>query len=99
MPLRGNDMYRIYIVEDDQGIAEGISAALTGWRFECHIASAFSDILAEFQQVQPHLVLLDIMLPFYNVYHWCSEIRKVSVVYAVVYHITSNAYYRLVSAN
>ncbi|MCD8354839.1 MAG: response regulator transcription factor [Clostridiales bacterium] len=73
-------MYRIYIIEDDRGIAEGIDRALTGWGFECYIASAFSDILTEFQKVQPHLVLLDIMLPFYNGYHWCSEIRKISKV-------------------
>jgi len=73
-------MYRIYIVEDDRSIAEGISVALTGWGFECHAARRLSDILTEFQEIQPHLVLLDIMLPFYNGYHWCSEIRKISKV-------------------
>lgn len=71
-------MYRIFIIEDDRGIAEGISGALSGWGFECFTAGNFADILTEFQKIQPHLVLLDIMLPFYNGYHWCSEIRKVS---------------------
>ncbi|MCD7856557.1 MAG: response regulator transcription factor [Clostridiales bacterium] len=73
-------MYRIYIVEDDCGIAEGIERTLTGWGFDCHTARRFSDILTEFQEIQPHLVLLDIMLPFYNGYHWCGEMRKRSKV-------------------
>lgn len=28
----------------------------------------------------PHLILMDIGLPFFDGYHWCSEIRKVSQV-------------------
>ena len=27
---------------------------------------------------KPHLVLLDISLPYFNGYHWCEKIRKVS---------------------
>ncbi len=73
-------MYRIYIVEDDRGIAEGISRALEAWGFACRTAGVFPDILSEFKEIQPHLVLLDIMLPYYSGYHWCSEIRKISKV-------------------
>ena len=36
--------------------------------------------MAEFEDFDPHIVLLDISLPFFNGYHWCSEIRKVSKV-------------------
>lgn len=36
--------------------------------------------MAEFAAFQPHIILLDIVLPFYNGYYWCSEIRKVSKV-------------------
>ncbi len=71
-------MYRIFIVEDDRGIAEGLSHVLSGWGLECFPAQDFSNILAEFEALQPHLILLDIMLPFYNGYHWCNEIRKIS---------------------
>lgn len=28
--------------------------------------------------VNPHLVLLDISLPYFNGFHWCQEIRKLS---------------------
>ena len=36
--------------------------------------------MEDFARIQPHLVLLDITLPFMNGYHWCAEIRKVSSV-------------------
>jgi len=73
-------MYRIYIVEDDMGIAQAIKAQAEIWDFKCLCAGNFRNILSEFAEFNPHLVLMDISLPFYNGYHWCSEIRKVSKV-------------------
>ncbi|MCD7804180.1 MAG: response regulator transcription factor [Oscillospiraceae bacterium] len=70
--------YKIYIAEDDRSIAEEVAAELTKWGFECRVARRFSDIVGEFEEYEPQLVLLDIMLPFYNGYHWCEEIRKIS---------------------
>lgn len=40
----------------------------------------FSNVVAEFVRFDPQLVLMDITLPFFNGYHWCSEIRKISKV-------------------
>lgn len=40
----------------------------------------FSDVMHEFAEFNPHLILMDIGLPFFDGYHWCSEIRKVSQV-------------------
>lgn len=77
---RGISMYRILIVEDDNGIAEAVNEQLTMWNLEGHLVEDFRNILAEFSTVNPHLVLMDIGLPFFNGYHWCSEIRKVSKV-------------------
>ncbi|MDO4299300.1 MAG: response regulator transcription factor [Lachnospiraceae bacterium] len=73
-------MYRILIVEDDSGIARAMQRQIEMWGLEVRCAENFQDILAEFQTYEPHLVLLDIVLPFYNGYHWCSEIRKISKV-------------------
>ena len=73
-------MYRIFIVEDDCGIAEAIKQQAESWGLEARIASDVRGVMSEFAQYQPHLVLLDITLPFYNGYHWCGEIRKVSKV-------------------
>lgn len=71
-------MYRIFIVEDDAAIASTLARQIQMWRYEVRCAEHFQDILSEFEAFDPHLVLLDLMLPFYNGYHWCSEIRKIS---------------------
>ena len=73
-------MYKILIVEDDHVIANSIKDKLVSWGFEAKPASDFRDIIAQFLAYEPHLVLMDISLPFFNGYHWCSEIRKISKV-------------------
>ena len=73
-------MYRILIVEDDKGIAESIMELAEMWELKSHSVSNFRNVMTEFSEFQPHIVLLDISLPFFNGYHWCSEIRKVSKV-------------------
>lgn len=50
------------------------------WDLEVKCVENFRNVLQEFVQFSPHIVLLDIILPFFNGYHWCSEIRKVSKV-------------------
>lgn len=71
-------MYRILIVEDDSTIAEALKRHLEGWDHETVIAEDFKNIMAEYTRVEPDLVLLDIGLPFYNGFYWCSQIRQVS---------------------
>lgn len=73
-------MYRIMIVEDDHGIAEGIARQAKSWELDTHIVEDFRNVMQEFAMYEPQLLLLDITLPFFNGYHWCSEIRKVSKV-------------------
>lgn len=73
-------MYRILIVEDDPGIAKAVAVALQKWELDARCVTDFRNVMAEFAQYDPHLVLLDISLPFFNGYHWCSEIRRVSKV-------------------
>lgn len=73
-------MYRILIVEDDPGIAKAVATALQKWELDARCVTDFRNVMAEFAQYDPHLVLLDISLPFFNGYHWCSEIRRVSKV-------------------
>lgn len=73
-------MYKILIVEDDEVIAGAILHHLSTWGCEARCAQDFQNVLSEFAAFSPQLVLLDISLPFYNGYHWCSEIRKLSSV-------------------
>lgn len=71
-------MYKVFLAEDDDGIAAAITKRLVDWKFEVYRAENYRDILSEFVDFQPHIVLLDISLPFYNGFHWCGEIRRVS---------------------
>lgn len=71
-------MYKIFIIEDDTGIAQAIKRQAEMWDLDAKYAENFRDIIGEFTQYNPHLVLLDISLPFFNGYHWCNEIRKIS---------------------
>lgn len=70
----------IFLVEDDATIAGAVASHLRAWGYECCVAEDFRHVLEAFQRVQPQLVLLDLMLPFYNGFHWCQEIRRVSQV-------------------
>ena len=69
-------MYKILLAEDDSALAEMLQKHIAAWNYDVRCVRNFRDILAEYDAFQPHLVLLDIMLPFYNGYHWCSELRK-----------------------
>lgn len=71
-------MYRVMIVEDDDIIAGTVKKHLEQCQYDVHIAADLSNIMGEFTDYSPHIVLMDIKLPFYNGYHWCSEIRRVS---------------------
>ena len=73
-------MYRIMIVEDDEVIARAVQQSLVSWGMDAFCVQDFSGVLAEFAVKNPQLVLMDIHLPFFNGYHWCQEIRKVSKV-------------------
>ena len=73
-------MYKILIVEDDPGIARAVAASAEKWGLSARCVENFRNVLEEFAAYGPHLVLLDISLPAYNGYYWCSEIRKVSKV-------------------
>ncbi len=71
-------MHRILIVEDDRIIAQAICRHISAWGCEARCVENFENVLGDFADFDPHLVLLDISLPFFNGYHWCGEIRRLS---------------------
>lgn len=73
-------MHKIFIAEDDTVIANAVKKYLESWGFEVLIAEDLGNIIKEFSEFAPHLVLMDIGLPFYNGFYWCAEIRKRSQV-------------------
>ena len=73
-------MYKILIVEDAKTIANAVKKHVETWGYQAYATQNFQNVMEDFAREHPHLVILDITLPFYNGYHWCSEIRKVSKV-------------------
>lgn len=71
-------MYRILIIEDDFSMAHAMKKQMESWGNEVRLITDFQNVIPTFTAYDPHLVLVDIMLPFFNGYHWCSEIRRIS---------------------
>lgn len=71
-------MYKIFIVEDDNALAAAMKKHIQSWSYDVRCIRNFQNIIPEFIEYDPHIVLLDIMLPFFNGYHWCTELRKIS---------------------
>lgn len=69
-------MQKILIVEDDMVIANVLKQHLQKWNYEVKTVSDFKNVMECFVEFDPHMVLMDISLPFFNGYHWCTEIRK-----------------------
>ncbi|NQN87515.1 response regulator transcription factor [Streptococcus suis] len=71
-------MQRILLVEDDRIISQLVAKKLTNWGYQVQEVRDFQTVLDQISDFQPHLILLDIGLPFFNGYYWCQEIRKTS---------------------
>ena len=69
-------MYKILIVEDDNTIAELLASHLKKWNYKTVCVRDFKNVMEEFKKTDPQLVILDIGLPFYNGFYWCSELRR-----------------------
>jgi two-component system response regulator protein BraR/BceR len=87
---RSMGMYRIFLVEDDAVIAGAIKRHMETWGCEVGCVEDFGNVLGEFVKFDPQLVLLDISLPFFNGYHWCAEIRRISKVPIIFLSSTSD---------
>ncbi|MDD3400324.1 MAG: response regulator transcription factor [Eubacteriales bacterium] len=66
---------RILIVEDDSIISSSIFDSLKRWGYEPHCVTRFDDVMGEVARVSPHLIIMDISLPYFNGYYWCEKIR------------------------
>ncbi len=73
-------MYKIMIIEDDLTIARTLKDHLSKWDYDVIYIDNFKNIIEQFKEFDPHIILLDVMLPFFNGFYWCGEIRKISKV-------------------
>lgn len=73
-------MFKIMIVEDDVRIKEILLENVVRWGFEGKTVENFNDVFLEFSKYSPHLILMDINLPFFDGFYWCNKIREISKV-------------------
>ncbi|HEL1675256.1 TPA: response regulator transcription factor [Streptococcus suis] len=71
-------MQKILLIEDDKTISQLVAKNLINWGYQVQEVKDFQTVLEQMEEFQPHLILLDIGLPFFNGYYWCQEIRKTS---------------------
>lgn len=71
-------MFKIMLVEDDLTITEVLERQLKKWGYQVLAVEDFNRVMEQFERDQPDLVLMDISLPSYNGFYWCTEIRKIS---------------------
>ncbi|HEM5093553.1 TPA: response regulator transcription factor [Streptococcus suis] len=71
-------MQKILVIEDDKTISQLVAKNLINWGYQVQEVQDFQMVLEQMEDFQPHLILLDIGLPFFNGYYWCQEIRKIS---------------------
>ena len=72
--------YKVLVIDDEFLLRMTLESGLSDRGYQVESAQDFGNVLADFVRFEPHLVLMDIGLPFYNGYYWCGEIRKVSKV-------------------
>lgn len=69
-------MIDIFIVEDDKALSREINTHLSKWGYNVHEVKNLEDITNEVLKINPKLILMDINLPCYDGFYWCSQIRN-----------------------
>lgn len=72
--------YKVFVVEDNQEIVQLLRKALSGWGMDSNSCKDFNCVEQEIKEYSPHLVLMDINLPYYNGFFWTQKIRQDSMV-------------------
>lgn len=73
-------MKKILLVEDDLDVGRELALSLRKWAFEVELIDNFDNIVKEFVEKKPSLILMDVNLPFYDGFYWCEKIREISKV-------------------
>ena len=75
-----NAIYKIFIIEDDENMAEVMKKVLMKWGFTAVVCEDFENIIIEYKEVDPHIILMDINIPTFDGFYWCGKIREISKV-------------------
>ncbi|RAL27028.1 response regulator transcription factor [Thermoflavimicrobium daqui] len=72
--------YQVYVIEDEKKIAESIQNYLQQYGYQVQTVQDFTQVIEEFKQFQPHLVILDVNLPYQDGFYLCRRLREISAV-------------------
>lgn len=71
---------KLLIIEDDKVLLDELILRFNEWDIESQGINDFSDVMTDFIDVKPNLVIIDITLPKYDGFYWCRMIRNISSV-------------------
>lgn len=66
----------VFIIEDDKALSREISLTLSKWGYSIREVDNFENITNEVLDCNPKLILMDVNLPCYDGFYWCSQIRN-----------------------
>ena len=90
---------KIFIIEDEEKIRVELSEFLNRYGYEVSYSTNFENIVNIALKENPHVILLDINLPYYDGYYICREIRKNSNVPIIVVTSRNSEIDELMSMN
>jgi DNA-binding response OmpR family regulator len=90
---------KLFIIEDDIVLRTELISLLESYNYSCETSDNFKNIISEAVDSNADLILLDINLPYYDGYHVCREIRKISEVPIMVVTSRNNDMDELMSMN
>ena len=90
---------KVFIIEDEEKIRIELSEFLNRYGYETSYSNDFENIVEIALKSAPHIILLDINLPYYYGYYICREIRKKSNVPIIVVTSRNSEIDELMSMN
>lgn len=71
-----NSLFKLLLIEDDHTLFNEIRERLAKWSYHVSGISDFNNVIEEFIEREPDLVIIDIQLPMFDGFHWCRMIRS-----------------------
>ncbi|WP_257154707.1 response regulator transcription factor [Bacillus cereus] len=91
--------FKILIVEDEERLRNELCDYLQNFGYKVDAVTNFRDVLSYVKISDPHLILLDINLPYLDGYTLNREIRKFSVIPIIIVTSRDNEIDELMSMN
>jgi two-component system, OmpR family, response regulator YxdJ len=71
--------YKVLIIEDEEQLAHGLKSLVERDGMEGFIVRDLQNPINDIIPLSPHIILLDINLPYFNGFYWCRKIRSYTI--------------------